>query len=65
MCGTVENLEAHHIVPKAVRPDLCAVLENGLTLCTGCHRTEPWAVHRQPQEGLQEAQGEAAIGNLV
>lgn len=46
MCGTVENLEAHHIIPKAVRPDLCAVLENGLTLCAGCHRTEPWAIHK-------------------
>ena len=47
MCGTVKELEAHHIVPKATRPDLCAVLENGITLCIGCHRTEPWAIHKQ------------------
>ena len=47
MCGTVENLEAHHIIPKATRPELATVLENGLTLCAGCHRTEPWAIHKQ------------------
>lgn len=47
MCGTVENLEAHHIISKTTRPELATVLENGLTLCAGCHRTEPWAVHKQ------------------
>jgi 5-methylcytosine-specific restriction endonuclease McrA len=46
MCGTVENLEAHHIISKATRPELATVLENGLTLCAGCHRTEPWAIHK-------------------
>ncbi len=48
MCRTTEELEAHHIIPKATQPDLHAVLENGLTLCAGCHRLEPWAIHKQP-----------------
>jgi len=46
MCGTTQELEAHHIIPKASHPKLATVLENGITLCAGCHRLETWAIHK-------------------
>lgn len=49
-CGDARggNLEADHIVPRSVRPDLIHEIENGRTLCHSCHRKtwsyggEPW-----------------------
>jgi ferredoxin len=38
-CGSVMNLEAHHIKEKAKFPQLSTDLENGITLCRQCHRT--------------------------
>ena len=38
-CGSTENLEAHHITPKAISPDEATDLENGITLCHRCHYT--------------------------
>jgi predicted restriction endonuclease len=36
-CGSKENLEAHHIKPFSVAPELMYIVENGLTLCHECH----------------------------
>jgi 5-methylcytosine-specific restriction endonuclease McrA len=36
-CSSTENLHAHHIIQKALFPDLAYVLGNGLTLCSVCH----------------------------
>jgi 5-methylcytosine-specific restriction endonuclease McrA len=36
-CGSEENLEAHHIKPFSVAPELMYIVENGLTLCHNCH----------------------------
>lgn len=42
-CGTTENgtykmrIEAHHIAPKSMYPDLENALENGIALCHNCH----------------------------
>lgn len=33
-----EIMEADHVIPKAVRPDLRRVLSNLQTLCPNCHR---------------------------
>lgn len=42
-CGQVGGkLNAHHILPYATYPELRTSIENGITLCTKCHR----AVHR-------------------
>lgn len=37
-CGSTEKLEADHIKPKAVYPDLKYDVGNGRTLCNPCHR---------------------------
>ena len=38
-CGATERLEADHIKPKVVFPDLKYDVDNGRTLCNPCHRT--------------------------
>jgi len=38
MCGATERLEAHHIRPKALYPDLALQVTNGVALCFVCHR---------------------------
>lgn len=42
-CGSTEDLQAHHIIPKKERPDLALDLNNGITYCLPCHKeTESW-----------------------
>ena len=36
-CGAIENLHAHHILPKIEFPDRALDIENGITLCERCH----------------------------
>lgn len=40
-CGSAERLEADHIEPIALRPDLMFDLANGRTLCFKCHVLTP------------------------
>ena len=40
MCNTAYpgwRLQAHHIRPKSLYPDLALNLDNGIMLCLGCH----------------------------
>lgn len=37
VCGTDENLQAHHIIYKSVCPLLQFSINNGITLCRNCH----------------------------
>ena len=37
ICGSTENLQAHHIMPKNLYPDHIYDLNNGLCLCRKCH----------------------------
>ena len=37
LCGAVEFLEADHIEPVALRPDLMFDMNNGRALCHQCH----------------------------
>ena len=42
-CGRIaQRLEAHHIKPRALYPELETDLTNGIALCHDCH----WRVHR-------------------
>ena len=43
----VPRLDADHIIPASVRPDLFYSLGNLMTLCSDCHRTKTW------QDGLR------------
>ena len=38
VCGSTENLEAHHIVPVAAAPEQRYNEFNGILLCRECHR---------------------------
>lgn len=37
VCGSKDNLEAHHILPKSKFPEKMYDLDNGVTLCHECH----------------------------
>ena len=47
-CGKKDNLNAHHIHPRG-RKSTRLVLENGISLCAGCHVFSPDSVHRSPE----------------
>lgn len=38
MCGKKGDLEAHHIRPKSIYPELTLEKTNGITLCKVCHQ---------------------------
>jgi len=38
-CDSTENLNAHHIQPKSLFPELSLDLDNGITLCVDCHES--------------------------
>lgn len=44
-CGSTRNLNAHHIFTKARHGNLRWELNNGITLCSGCHT---FGVHINP-----------------
>jgi hypothetical protein len=39
-CGSTNKLHAHHILHWAVCPEARITIDNGLTLCHGCHSDE-------------------------
>lgn len=42
ICGSTENLHAHHIEPFAKNIDKRLDLDNGITLCENCHKKIHW-----------------------
>lgn len=43
LCEETENLDAHHITDRTEMPNGGYVLENGISLCTECHKkAEHW-----------------------
>jgi hypothetical protein len=51
ICGSKENLYAHHIIPVAVNPLLAEDIDNGVCLCKNCHYQ---IVHKLPGCSLSE-----------
>jgi len=45
ICGSEEDLQAHHIIPVAVNPLLSEDIDNGICLCKNCHYK---IVHKLP-----------------
>ena len=45
-CGSLEHLHAHHVQPRSLFPELKLSLENGRTLCYGCHKR--WHEQNRP-----------------
>ena len=37
ICGSTDNLDAHHIIPKRTHPEFEFQVENGVTLCREHH----------------------------
>ncbi len=46
ICGGVENLEVHHIIPKKINPDLYLEESNLIVLCDGSDRFKGLSCHR-------------------
>ena len=47
ICGDKTQLNAHHIIPRENK-DSRWLLENGVTLCVGCHKFRLNSAHRNP-----------------
>jgi len=45
-CGSTKDIEADHIKPRYLFPELTLELSNGRTLCNSCHRKTPSYMNR-------------------
>ena len=43
ICGSIRDLEAHHIIPVSHNESYKYIVPNGITLCSKCH----WYVHNK------------------
>ena len=46
VCGGMEKLNAHHILPVKDYPELRLIVLNGLAICKSCHREKHSATHK-------------------
>ena len=49
LCGSSDNLQAHHAIVRRGSKSTRWILENGITLCVGCHI---YKLHGRQQDGL-------------
>jgi len=47
ICGETKRLNAHHMFPREIK-ETRWLLENGISLCPGCHRFRINSAHRNP-----------------
>ena len=48
VCGAVDNLHAHHLLPKEYYKQLALELDNGLSVCAKHHKFGALSFHRNP-----------------
>ena len=48
VCGNVEYIQAHHVIPKERFPEYMFEIMNGVSLCPSCHKYGSFSFHRHP-----------------
>ncbi|MFH5837910.1 hypothetical protein ACHM2G_04490 [Clostridium perfringens] len=54
LCGSTENIQAHHIVSRKQQPALIKCKHNLVDLCANCHVLSPNAVHNNGFKELKK-----------
>lgn len=54
LCGSTQNIQAHHIVSRKQQPALINCKLNLVNLCANCHVLAPNAVHKNGFKQLKE-----------
>jgi hypothetical protein len=70
ICGTIDNLHAHHIIPWRDDESKRLDVDNGITYCSSCHmsleakRRIPWIVGKKHTEESKKKMSLAKIGHI-
>ena len=48
VCGKLEHIQAHHLIPKERFPQYMFEVINGISLCPSCHKYGAFSFHRHP-----------------
>ena len=48
VCGSMENLDSHHLLPKERWPEYKFELMNGICVCKKCHKFGKFSFHKNP-----------------
>jgi hypothetical protein len=62
ICGSIEKLNAHHIIPVSINPLLAEDIDNGVCLCKKCHYE---IVHKLPGCSLGYLRKISCINNNI
>lgn len=54
LCGSTENIQAHHVVSRKQQPALIRCKHNLVDLCADCHILAPNAVHNNGFKELKQ-----------
>jgi 5-methylcytosine-specific restriction endonuclease McrA len=48
VCGSSNDLNSHHLIPKERFPQFQYDLANGIAVCPNCHKFGSYSAHRHP-----------------
>lgn len=65
VCGSADNLQAHHRAGKTAYPRLRLVVANGIVLCFDCHNRHIHSRRGDAQREAWEAEALAELGHLL
>lgn len=54
LCGSTENIQAHHVISRKQQPALIRCKFNLVNLCADCHVSSPNAVHNNGFKELKK-----------